>query len=173
MATKQKHGDTRLVGISRLMTCISWTTTLCPHHQPIRRKACILSPSPQTQSLKMLSWKPSWSLSLLSLSCPYSLLGACNKHCTFFFLCLFWCGPIASVWCFFFFFFFFLLWVMWDLAPLGPWAGTEPVSPVMEGNVLTTGPPGKGQGYSFLHHDPASVNQLCCMAGEQTPSLVQ
>ena len=168
VATKQTHGDPRLAGTSRLMIWGSWNTTLCPHHQLIRRKACILSPSPQIQSFKMLSCKPSGSLSLLSLSCPYSLLGACNKHCTFFSFFVYFDVDLSLL----FDVLFFWLWGTRDLAPLGPWAGTEPVSPTMEGNVLTTGPPGKGQCCSFLHHNPASGNWLCCMAGEQTPSLV-
>lgn len=37
---------------------------------------------PQTCPLKTLPWKQSGSSSLLSTSCPISLLGACNKCCT-------------------------------------------------------------------------------------------
>ena len=62
---------------------------------------------------------------------------------------LYWiCYSIASVLCFLsFFFFFFWLWAMWDLAP---WAGVEPEHPALEGEVLTTGLPGKSLSYPLL-----------------------
>ena len=33
---------------------------------------------------------------------------------------------------------------------LAPWVGIEPVSPVLEGKVLTTGPPGSPNNHNFL-----------------------
>ena len=49
--------------------------------QELIRHPRTLSP---TLSLKTLPWKPSGSSGPLSMSCPFSLLGNCNKRCTFF-----------------------------------------------------------------------------------------
>lgn len=54
------------------------------------------------------------------------------------------CYSIASVLCFLF---CFWLWALWDLAP---WAGVEPKLPALEGELLTTGLPGKPLSYPLL-----------------------
>ena len=50
-------------------------------------------------------------------------------------------------WLVFFFFGFFLLQGMWDPSSQ---PGIEPTSPALEGEVLTTGPPGKSHDLSVL-----------------------
>ena len=67
-----------------------------------QKKVMPLATLPQMLPLNTLPWKPSGNLRFLSKSHLYSLLAACNKHCT------------------------------------------------------------------FLHHNPMSVNWLCCMVDEQT-----
>jgi len=64
----------------------------------------------------------------------------------------FWCGQFLKSllnllqYCFCFMFCFFWPQCMWDL---GSQPGIEPTSPVVEGEVLTTGPPGKSLSLGF------------------------
>lgn len=75
VTTSSAHAlDPRLVGIRRLMLQIPPNTTLLPHQQPMRRKSRPLPLLPQMSPLKTLLWKPPGSSSLLSMSCPWSLL---------------------------------------------------------------------------------------------------
>ena len=57
----------------------SWSTTLLPHHQPIRRKSHMLQPSPQSLPVKPFPPKPLGSLVFLSMSHTFSFHGSAIK----------------------------------------------------------------------------------------------
>lgn len=60
-----------------------------PKHHPVtspptnQKEVHELGPSSQILPLKILPWKPLGSWDLLSTSCLFSSLAACNKHCIF------------------------------------------------------------------------------------------
>ena len=76
----------------------------------------------------------------------YYVLGFPDQWMAFFFLRFFWCGPflksllilLQSCFCFMFCFFGHEA-----CGILAPWPVIEPAPPALEGEVLTTGPPGK------------------------------
>ena len=88
-----------------------------------------------------------------SLQCPYLL--NLPLHCfPFFFFFFFKCGPLLKSllnllqYCFCFMFWFFGCEACGILAPR---PGIEPAPPALEGEVLTTGPPGKSRLLSILN----------------------
>ena len=74
--------------------------------------------------------------------------------CCFFFFKFFWCGPFSKSllnllqYCFYFMFWFFGQEACGILAPR---PRIEPTPPALEGEVLTTGPPGKSQHVDSFH----------------------
>ena len=81
----------------------------------------------------------------------------------FFFLKIFWCGPFLKFllnllqYCFCFMFWFFGPEARGILAPL---PGIEPTPPALEGEVLTTGQPGKSQSIFFQSYLWAQMKLL-------------
>ena len=57
----------------------SWSTTLLPHHQPIRRKSVTLQTSPQILPVKTSPWKSSGSSGDFEHKPPVLLAWLCNK----------------------------------------------------------------------------------------------
>ena len=57
----------------------SWSTTLLPHHQPIRTKSHTLQPLPQILPMKTFPPKPLRSLGILTMSHLLLLVWVCNE----------------------------------------------------------------------------------------------
>ena len=73
----------------------------------------------------------------------------------FFKIFFFWCGPfLKSLLNLLQYCFCFMLWIFGPEACeiLAPWPRIEPALPALEGEVLTTGPPGKSQMFAVLSH---------------------
>ena len=86
-----------------------------------------------------------WSANLQRISYSWQLLQT-TFHLIFFFK-IFWCGPffLKSLLNLlqYYFCFMFCLFGPKACGILAPWPGIEPTPPALEGEVLTTGPPGK------------------------------